>query len=413
MYFRWNNRRVCMWILLFLQVFLIATFIYIQKNKLEKSTTRPQDKVSFLSSLTNVMNVNNISYLTLNDKVHLKRTSTSSRYVNFNTSMCFINGTDLKVMQRSNDVNWSCECINGWHGIDCGQPEVIWRAFLTSRKSINIRGPRKYHRRVIYVCEVDKYSKLLTEIRVNELQHVVDLFVLFETKNSQYLKEAMNNGFLKEFHHTILYANNDHAKKLWWLKQNVIKNLENDDIIFISNSSDIPNKLVIDFLRIYDNWQEPINFRLRWSVYGFFWTHPWKTTLKGGACTYAYLKKYLNSDILALVNNKTFLSGKGLTVGDLNHFGGWLCEFCIEEPAIIVDLLYKNVSNQPIRIQTEKIDTSYIEDLIENGIYLDGKTELVRSRRYQESYYAPRFVEENNWKYDFLYTNLYSKLDYY
>lgn len=400
-----------MWILLFFQVFLIITFIYIQH--VEKSNPVTHSKVSFVSSLTNVINANNISYLTLSDKVYLKHTSTSIRYVNFNTSICFINGTDLKVMQRSSDLNWSCDCTSGWHGPDCGQPEVIWRAFLTSRKTINIHGPRKYHRRIIYLFEVNKYSKILAEIRVNELEKVVDLFVLFEANTSDYLQKMLNNGFLKKHHHKILYVNDDRAKKVSWLKQNVIRNLKDDDLILVNNSSDIPNKLVMDFLRLYDNWQEPINFRLRWTVYGFFWTHTWKTSLKGGACTFSYLRKYLNNDISALVNNKTFASGRGLTVGDLNHFGGWLCEFCIEEPALIVDLLYKNVSNQPIRIEADKIDAAYIEDLIENGVYLDGRSELVRARSYQDNYYAPSYVAENSWKYDFLYTNLYSKLDYY
>lgn len=414
MYFSWNHRRLSVWILLFFQVVLIAIFIYIQHDSFKKPNQKPHNKVSFLSSLAKTVNTkNDISYLTLSDQVYLKHLSASSRYANFNTSICFINGTDLKVMQRSSGVNWSCDCIGGWHGPDCGQPEVIWRAFLASRKSINIRGPRKFHRCIVYTFEVDKYSKILAEIRVNELAKVVDLFVLFEKNKSNYLKETLNNGFLKSFHHKILYANDERAKKLSWLKQNVIKNLKDDDLILINNSSDIPNSVVIDFLKLYDNWQEPINFRLKWSVYGFFWTHPWRTALKGGACSFGYLRKYLNNDVSQLLNNKTFASRRGITVGDLNHFGGWLCEFCIDEPASIVDLLYKNITNQPVRIEADKIDGAYVEDLIENGVYLDGKTELIRSRRYQELYYAPNYVVENSWKYDFLYTNLYSKLDYY
>lgn len=411
MYIRWNRRRLSVWLLLSFQVLLILTFIYIQHETFENPNRKTDSKVSFLSSLTDTKN-NSISYLTLSDKVYLKYASTSGRYVNFNTSMCYVNGTDLKVMQRKNDV-WSCDCTSGWHGPDCGQPEVVWRAFLTSRKPTNTRGPRKYHRRVIYFFDVDKYSRVLAEIRVNELQTTVDLFVLFEASETDYLKTALNNGFLRQFHHKILYANDDHARNLRWLKRNVIRNLKDDDLILTNNSSDIPNKLAIDFLRTYDNWREPINFRLRWTVYGFFWAHPWKTALKGGASSFAYLRKYLNGDLAALLNNKTFAGGRGLTVGDLNHFGGWLCEFCLEEPTLMVELLYRNASNQPVRIEADRIDAAYMEDLIENGAYLDGKTQLGRSRRYQEVYYAPSYVADNNWKYDFLYTNLYSKLDYY
>lgn len=410
---RWIHTRLSLWIILFLQVLLlIVMFFYLQRHNFDETDQRFETKVSFLKS-KDEKKINNISYLTSSDNVYLKYISTNDSYVNFNASLCFTNGTDTNSMQRLKNLKWNCDCTSGWHGKDCGQPEVVWRAFLAHRRPFTIKGPRKYHRRIIYIFEVNELTKTLTEIRVNELHTVVDMFILFEVAEQDYLKRNLNNEFLKQHHSKILYINSNRPKDIWSVTRNVINNIKNDDIVLISNSSDIPNKLALNFLKIYDKWPEPISFRLKWSVYGFFWTHPKKTLLKGGASTVLYLKKMLSNDIGALSDNKTITNSKGLIIGDLNHFGGWLCEFCVEESKQIIELLYRNVSNEPITINVEKIDSEYIEDLIENGIYLNGKTELVRTRHYQDPYYAPTYIMETSWKYDFLFINLHSKLDYY
>lgn len=123
-----------------------------------------------------------------------------------------------------------------------------------------------------------------------------------------------------------------------------------------------------------------------------------------------------NNKLSLLTDNKTLSSQiyKGIILGDLNHYGGWFCEYC-NDPAQIVEFLAskpKNVINWD-RIDKQKIDNSYIEDLIENGVYIDGKTQLVKAHKYRDSYFAPRFVNDHNWRYDFLLINFYSKLDYY
>lgn len=408
MSFRRSYRKLSLWIILFLQLFLISLLFYFGPQLSTYENYKTSGKVTFILSSDN-NNRNNLTYLTTSSLIKLKYTSTRNSYKNFNTSLCFVNGTDLQSMQRSKNMNWNCECLKGWHGVDCGQPEVIWRAFLAYRKPLQIKGPRKYERRIIYVFEVNKLTKTLTEIRVNELYTVVDLFVLYESRRESYLRNHLNNGFLKQYYSKILYLNSD-IKSLWFSIKSVIQNIRNEDIILTNGLNDIPNKLALNFLKFYDKWPEPISFRLRWNVYGFFWTHPQKTALKGGACTIAYLKKSLNSDVGLLQNNKTFANSRGLAIGDLNHYGGWLCEFCAEDATTIIDFLYKNTS---IIVPLQKIDTTYVEELIENGVYLDGKTELLRSRRYQELYYAPDYVLQFDWKYDFLLINLYSKLDYY
>lgn len=203
---------------------------------------------------------------------------------------------------------------------------------------------------------------------------------------------------------------------LWKKVKGRLKNLRNDDIILSSNSNEIPNRDALIFLKFYDQWPQPIKFRLRWSVFGFFWMHPSRTIISGGACTVSFLKEMFNNKLSLLTDNKTLSSQiyKGIILGDLNHYGGWFCEYC-NDPAQIVEFLAskpKNVINWD-RIDKQKIDNSYIEDLIENGVYIDGKTQLVKAHKYRDSYFAPRFVNDHNWRYDFLLINFYSKLDYY
>lgn len=409
MIIRRGYRKSFLWTVFFLQVCLVSLYFYFWPTLTSNYTHNLNNKVSFVSSSESGIS-NNVTYLTINNQIQLKYVNTRDKYINFNTSLCFENGTDVTSMQRSKNPNWKCECLKGWHGVDCGQPEIIWRALLAHRKPVQIRGPRKYQRRIIYVFEANRLTKTLTGIRVHELYAIVDLFVLYESKEENYLKDSLDKGFLKEYYNKILYLRSDKVNKLWFSIQSVITNIRNEDIIIVNDVNDIPNKLVLGFLKLYDMWPEPISFRLRWNVYGFFWTHPQKTVLKGGACTIAYFKKFLNTDISLLTNNKTFTNSKGLIVGDLNHFGGWLCEYCAEDTTTIIDFLYRNTSNI---VPSQKIDGAYIEELIENGVYVDGKTELHRARRYQEPYYAPNYVLKYDWKYDFLLINLYSKLDYY
>lgn len=411
---RLHFKRLSLWIILILQMLLIASYFLLQTDNSISDTYNLKSSVSFLKVTENAPIRNKITYQTINTKFKLKLLPTKDLYMDFNSSVCYKLGTDLNSMHRSKSLNWKCDCLEGWHGSDCGQPEVIWRALLAYRKPLSLKGPRKYQRRIIYIIKVDRFAVTTTDIRVNDLNSTVDLFVLYENTTHTYLQNKLNHQFLKEYHYKILYSQFSDLKSLWATLTSLIK-LQNDDIIIVGGPNDIPNVLELQFFKLYDKWPEPLKFRYRWSVYGFFWLHPSKTILKGGACSISYLYENLNNEIEWLYNNKTInYSNKGLLVGDLNHFGGWFCEFCYDSLKII-DFLNAMPANiiKFNSVDRQKIDNSYIEDLIENGVYLDGKTELLRTHRYQEKYYAPVYVVNNSWKYDWLLTNLYSKMDYY
>lgn len=405
-------KRISLWIILALQVLLISSYFLLQIENPSATRHNLKTSVSFLRPNENDLPLRNkITYHTIYTKINLKTLDTNEMYVDFNSSLCYKIGTDIKSMVRSKSPNWKCDCLLGWHGNDCGQPEVIWRALLAYRKPMLLKGPRKYQRRIIYLFEVNEFTITTADIRISDLNSYIDLFVLYENETSNYFEHKLKNNFLHEYHDRILYIKYSDLRNLWMSIKNVIMNLKNDDIILVGGLNDIPNGLALQYLKLYDKWPEPVKFRHRWSVYGFFWVHPSKTILKGGASSISTLYETFNDKLESLQDDKTInFSNKGLIVGDLNHFGGWYCEFCYDSLKII-DFLKDMPSN--INVDKQKIDNSYIEDLIENGIYLDGKKELVRTHRYQEKYYAPPFVVNNSWKYDWLLINLYSKMDYY
>ncbi|XP_028155356.2 beta-1,4-mannosyl-glycoprotein 4-beta-N-acetylglucosaminyltransferase [Diabrotica virgifera virgifera] len=409
--FRFNLKRISVWILILCQLFLIIIYFY---SQLRPNSKTPENGVRFLKSEDDLGDTQ-MTYHVLKSNIILKTVNTRQSYIDFNSSLCFKNGTDLESMKISQGVNWKCTCLPGWHGNDCGIPEVMWRAVIASKKPYKIKGPRTFERRLIYLFKVNKFSEYLADMRINDLGEVVDLFILYEDEESNFLQNKLDSNFCKEYQNKILYIQDD-GENLWKKVKNYLKNIRNDDIILSSDINELPNKDALVFLKFHDHWPQPIKFRYRWSVFGFFWKHPGKTITGGGASTVSFLKESFNNKVKLLTDNKTLSSPayKGLTLGDLNHFGGWYCEYC-NDPAKIVEFLAtkpKNVINWD-KIDHQKVDNSYIEDLIENGVYIDGKTELTRAHKYQDNYFAPKFVLEHDWKYDFLLINFYSKADYY
>ncbi|KAF5305907.1 hypothetical protein FQR65_LT07518 [Abscondita terminalis] len=391
---RFLSKRISVWIILFLQVLLITSYFLLQTDNAKH---QDESSVSFIA------------------KNYVKYYFELDLYADFNISVCYKPGSDLNLMKRSKSLNWECKCLPDWHGNDCAQPEVIWRALLSTRMPLSIKGPRKSLRRIIYLFEVNEYTEAITEIRLHELNSLIDLFVMYEEKNNIIFEKKLQKGFLKDFHHKILYLQFSKAKHIWLNVKKIITNLNEDDIVLIGGLNDIPNGLALQYLKLYDKWPQPLLFRLRWSVYGFFWLHPNKTILKPGACTVSYLFESLNDNLELLNNQKRDHLGKSLIIGDLNHFGGWQCEYCYESHQILkaLESLVIKRQIQYKSVDKLKIDNAYVEDLIENGIYVDDTTALLRTHRNQENYFAPPYVRDNHWKYDWLLINLYSKMDYY
>ncbi|XP_063222318.1 beta-1,4-mannosyl-glycoprotein 4-beta-N-acetylglucosaminyltransferase [Bacillus rossius redtenbacheri] len=368
----------------------------------------------------------------------LPETTHDPYFYTINSTTCFILGTELGYMRRRGNIT-RCECKKGWHGTDCGLPEVMWRAFMASKRKILPRR-RLQPRRVIYGFPVIGKETQLAEITLHELFKVVDLYVVCESNYTRlgeqkklYFKNRLMKHFLKGTEHKILYLSADvykqqskitsdtyfnHLERIVWSKSiSTIKNLHSDDLFVVMNAYEIPNAKAILYLKLYDGWPQPVGFRLRWSAYGFFWQHPKKTVVVPRGATAQLMKDLYHSDAGSHRGDKDHRTWREfkMVVGDLNHYGGWYCSWCLEPSAIVDTLAQTPPSASPVLWSAgdhKVVDSRYVEDLIGTGIWLDGKTPLLRCYRHRDPYFAPEYVMNNTWMYDSLITNFYSDIDY-
>lgn len=349
------------------------------------------------------------TFKTTSNIVTLKDSKTIKHFRVYNRTLCFRSGVNDRLMLEEKLPD-RCICSHGWHGSDCGQPEVAWRAIMASKQNVKLRR-RKNVRRVVHFFCLDDYDSAIAEAAVEELFNVVDLFVICDWSTSEdNFHHRMTKGLLQLQQRKILYINatdldptstKPMLKYIWdKMVKKAVRNLRDDDVYVVTNSEQILNSKALMFLKLYDGWPQPIGFRLRWSVFGFFWQHPTKTTIVVGAYTIG-------------LANSSFVEDEnlGLVIGDLNHYGGWYCHYC-ESPANIVNSLNRN-NNTRLMMAEKNMDVPFIEDLIGGGIWLDGKTNLLRASKSREPYFAPEIVLNETWKYDWLVENFYAKLDYY
>ncbi|XP_012266810.1 beta-1,4-mannosyl-glycoprotein 4-beta-N-acetylglucosaminyltransferase [Athalia rosae] len=360
---------------------------------------------------------------TIKSNIYLKDKYAFQSFTKYNYTSCWRDGVDGRRMESSKTIK-RCICDHGWHGSDCGQPEVVWRAIMASKQNIKLEK-RKILRRLIYVFSLNDYNSAIAEIIVEELYNVVDLFVICDYSGAEdNFKHKLAKGLLQREQDKILYINIASkirkplrviSKYIWEKVCKIVQNLRDDDIYVTTESEQILNLRALMFLKVYDGWPQPIGFRLRWSVFGFFWQHPLKTSIVIGASTISLLHEayHQNSVILPKefdgeVSDRETL---GLVIGDLNHYGGWYCYLCQDPANILTSLHHRtNIKEKNIKLN---IDVSYVEELIETGVWLDNKTALLRAYKSRDSYFAPDIVMNNTWKYDWLVENFYAKLDYY
>jgi beta-1,4-mannosyl-glycoprotein beta-1,4-N-acetylglucosaminyltransferase len=336
-----------------------------------------------------------------------------------------------------------CICKPEWHGVDCGQPEIMWRAFITSKYPLNLStGARKQPHNIYYMIQTTALSLETLEIQIMELVDIVNLFIVcdlvdnsnnrkytnntrgrkrlllspimsYDNENDRLFKHHRDTGFLKTIKHKIVLINDTKctARNVYqkFRKLLSLSDYRKEDIMIYSKESEILNRKAINYFRWYDNWPQPVKFRLKWVVYGFFWQYPENTIIGSVVSQLGILEEIYKSD-----PERMFKVHKpGLIVGDLNHFGGWFCQYCAQILDIIKKLQYDKHSIATANYQTT-VNTEYIQNLIATGLYIpsqgsDGKIGLIKLRRYSDKYYSPDYVTKYSWKFDNIVINLFAK----
>lgn len=373
------------------------------------------------------------------------------------TTYCFRNGSvDIASLDLE---ECTCKCHLHYHDKDCGQPEFVWRAFITARlssKRVDDRyineaipfGPsqRQHPFRIFYLIQSTALSLTTVEIQIMDLVDLVDVFILCDeirTRTADISAEALKHRrfryhqvssehrsdfFLKRFKSKILILETRQKCTPKWMYRAFRRKLDainsnatnGNDIVLFSAHDEILNRQAVMYTKWYNDWtrNQPIKFRLKYNVYGFYWQHPDHTVLGSGACQLHVMDEIYQGDPIKMLNS----TDNGLIFGDLNHAGGWFCQYCYESSVNIVQKLQMdramNVfdgglqpSGYKMQKQSSIIDASYVESLISAGLFVDGKINLIRLHRFSDQYYAPAIVTETSWKYEPLLTNIYAHYD--
>lgn len=373
---------------------------------------------------------------------------------------CFRNGSIRPVSPHlqqfvdsldDDEEGCTCKCQEGYHGRDCGQPEVIWRAFMARKLSQTdyMHAAEPKPQRIYYFIDSSALSLTTVEMQFMELHDLVDLLILCdEIRNNTNAVHSVSSR-ADQFRYHQVSGEHDNAFFLNALKRKVLileskekcspkqsyklfrnhmtaadgsKRLRASDILLFSSYDEILSRSAVQYLKWNSNClrSQSIRFRLKYNVYGFYWQHPDKTVVGSAACQLHWLEARYRNNVTALLN----ATAGAMIIGDLNHYGGWFCQYCYDstdsimqkvqrdrmiDPRAFNAMPHDNAMDQ--RQALNRYDSTSIESLISAGVYVDGKLELIRLHRYSEKCYAPGHVNKLDLKYQSMLTNTYAHYD--
>ncbi|KAH8377771.1 hypothetical protein KR093_007077 [Drosophila rubida] len=347
---------------------------------------------------------------------------------------CYREGT-LNETLRDSDYLMAppqCNCESGWHGRDCGQPEIIWRALMTHSRASRRGGheaPLKLHeasatsmRKLFYMLQLGDWEHInmeLLQLQLRTLIEVVDFFLIYYYErgdNKDHLKQhrlvRQLNSLLNSNY--VLYQCNKSTGQLscggaaaftyfrhqLWRLCSVQP--QSTDLLLFGNSDTIFAPTALKFLKYYATDVLPLRFRLKHNVYGFYWQHGQRTRISGVISSLVHLHA-------AQLDPQQLERQASYTLGDLNHYGGWSCELCMS-PEQIVHWLQQSgtLVRLPNKTRSARIDANYVQQLIGAGVHLeDGSSQLLRLRPQSDKYFAPQAALERSNQFGQLLYNLY------
>lgn len=104
---RFSRKKYLLLILVAAQVVLILYF-FLYRTEAKEGL----HKISFLTG-GYISKNKRASKIQLDNYINLERASSRGYFLDFNSSMCFTEGTDIKTMIVAKGINWKCNCLPG------------------------------------------------------------------------------------------------------------------------------------------------------------------------------------------------------------------------------------------------------------------------------------------------------------
>lgn len=310
---------------------------------------------------------------------------------------CYKEGLSDSTLEELTTYTGQCSCRPEWHGSNCALPEVVWRAFMKSKLKVPLKLEPSKPRKIVYLIKGQFSNEKILEIQINELASLVDYYIFCQEGNYSFPKTAAVKKSL-----TFFIQNTTCTPEVAFRRFRSEMELDEDDIFLQSNDKEILNRKAIKFFKnFYVEDMGLVRFRLKYNVFGFFWQHKSETAVSGTLTTivnFEMKKKYQ----------------KELIIGDLNYFGGWFCEYCSQPDDIVHEIhVQGQTSSKRLRFNKHgRVDGSYVQYLVTNGLYVDGATKLIKLHKSDfDKYYGPSYALENSWKFHDLLVNVFLSFD--
>lgn len=107
--YRPSRNKIVLLLLIIVQLSVIVSYFLLFKPEVKNRL----NKISFLPKMHTLEKPNKQTYHTLDHNVNLNRTTSRGFFLDFNSSMCFTEGTDIRTMIVIKGVNWKCNCLEG------------------------------------------------------------------------------------------------------------------------------------------------------------------------------------------------------------------------------------------------------------------------------------------------------------
>lgn len=339
----------------------------------------------------------------------------SRYYFPLKTAWCYTNGSSVKQSQDAEH----CVCKPDFFGKDCGIPQIIWSSnFLEEGKKLGVWVKRrKRPRRLINVITVTNASQFdFLRLQLDYLGAIVECFVIGYEGSSDLFSRIKEEFGKRPIYFRIVYVDLNDAKPGTAnevLADSVWKRLSDfriDDLFIWSNLTAIPMLDVLNFMKLYDGFSEPVKFYLRQLAYSFLWEPKSSDAPSNLTRSSLFVSSFSMNSILCLYNWKCVASAETSqfpasllekfkknngwaiepwTLGSRELPSGWDCQDCLaiaDSSALFSEKFNNHSSNSSLSTERQAV----LKTLLKERGFNNSNVQLIK--RHQPAEIAPKLL---------------------